>query len=109
MLESKIEAWLNHQIKKIGGKSYKFVSPGNPGVPDRIYILPGGKIYFVELKSDTGKLSQAQRWQKEKLEKLGTDVRTIYGMGQAKEFIKELKDGVYTTCVPGENNTRNTR
>ena len=33
-----------------GGKAYKFVSPGNPGVPDRICVFPGGAVVFVELK-----------------------------------------------------------
>lgn len=94
MLESKIETWLNDQIKKIGGKSYKFVSPGNPGVPDRIYILPGGRIYFVELKRIIGKLSNVQLWQRKQFEEMGADFRVIYGMEQAKEFIKELKEVV---------------
>lgn len=96
VLESKIEAWLNDQIRKLGGKSYKFVSPGNPGVPDRIYLLPNGRIYFVELKRIIGKLSGVQVWQREQFRQMGVDVRVIYGMDQAKEFIKELKNEVCT-------------
>ena len=94
MLESKIEAWLNDQIKKLGGKSYKFISPGNPGVPDRIYLLPNGRIYFVELKRIIGKLSNVQVWQRDQFREMGVEIRVIYGMEQAKEFIKELKDEV---------------
>ena len=44
LLEKDIEKFLNDNIKKLGGRSYKFVSPGNSGVPDRIIFLPGGKI-----------------------------------------------------------------
>lgn len=99
MLESKIEVWLNEQIKKLGGKSYKFVSPGNPGVPDRIYLMPDGKVYFVELKRVIGKLSGVQVWQREQFQKMGVEIRVIYGMDQAKEFVKELKDEVYTTQI----------
>lgn len=51
LLEKDIEKFLNDNIKKLGGRSYKFVSPGNSGVPDRIIFLPGGRIYFVELKT----------------------------------------------------------
>ena len=91
MLESKIETWLNGQIKKLGGKSYKFISPGNPGVPDRIYLLPNGRIYFVELKRIIGKLSNVQVWQRDQFKQMGVEVRVIYGMEQAKEFIRELK------------------
>lgn len=96
MLESKIEEWLNKQIKSLGGKSYKFVSPGNPGVPDRIYLLPDGRVYFVELKRVIGKLSNVQIWQREQFQMMGTEIRVIYGMEQAKEFIDEIR----TTQVP---------
>ena len=92
MLESKIEIWLNSHIKKMGGRPYKFVSPGNPGVPDRIYLLPNGIVYFVELKRLAGKLSNVQIWQRKQFQKMGCNYRVIYGMEQAKGFIKELKD-----------------
>ena len=54
MLESEIEKKLVREIRKMGGMAYKFVSPGNTGVPDRIVILPG-VITFVELKTETGR------------------------------------------------------
>ena len=98
--ENKIEKWLNEQVRKLGGKSYKFVSPGNPGVPDRIYLFPGGRIYFVELKRIIGKLSNVQVWQREQFRQMGVDVKVIYGMEQAKEFVKELKHEVCTTQLP---------
>lgn len=94
MLEKDIEEWLNKQIKSLGGKSYKFISPDNPGVPDRIYLFPGGKVYFVELKRVIGKLSGIQVWQREQFLQMGCDFRVIYGMEQAKEFIKQLKEAV---------------
>lgn len=50
MLESALERSLVGAVKKIGGRAYKWVSPGETGVPDRIVILPWGKIIFVELK-----------------------------------------------------------
>lgn len=56
MTEKDIESYLRDVVRKIGGKAYKFVSPGNPGVPDRIVILPDGRILFVELKAP-GKVS----------------------------------------------------
>lgn len=101
VLESKIEDWLNDRIRELGGISRKFISPGNPGVPDRIYITPDGRIYFVELKRIIGKLSNVQVWQREKFREMGVEVRVIYGMDQAKEFIKELKHEIQTTRLPG--------
>lgn len=50
MLEKDIESKLTKAVKAEKGRAYKFVSPGNSGVPDRIVVLPGGCIGFVELK-----------------------------------------------------------
>ena len=41
MLEREIEKKLVDGVRKLGGRAYKFVSPGNDGVPDRIVVLPG--------------------------------------------------------------------
>ena len=49
MKESYIESYLVRKVKEHGGLCYKFVSPGNPGVPDRLIITPTGKTIFVEL------------------------------------------------------------
>lgn len=51
MLERVIESRLRQEAKKRGGMALKFVSPGMNGVPDRIVLLPGGKMAFVELKA----------------------------------------------------------
>ena len=51
MREKEIESYLRDRIRRIGGKAYKFVSPGNNGVPDRLVCLPGGHAVFVELKA----------------------------------------------------------
>ena len=40
MLENELEKKLRDKVKKLGGKAYKFVSPGNAGVPDRLVVLP---------------------------------------------------------------------
>ena len=48
--EKQIEDHLRNKVKKLGGRAYKFVSPGNSGIPDRLVILPGGKVGFAELK-----------------------------------------------------------
>ena len=45
--ENKIEKWLNEQVRKLGGKSYKFTSPGNPGVPDR-YIFSQAEGFILQ-------------------------------------------------------------
>ena len=57
MRESDIERRLVQGVKKLGGRAYKFVSPGNVGVPDRLVVLPGGIVLFVEVKAPDGRLS----------------------------------------------------
>lgn len=71
-LEKDIEKKLRRMVEKRGGLCLKWVCPGWSGVPDRIILLPGGRIIFVELKRPTGgKLSELQKWWLEKLRSLG--------------------------------------
>ena len=95
-LEAKIEAWLNEKVKELGGISYKFVSPMNPGVPDRIYLMPGGAVWFVELKAEFGRLAGLQKWQAERIRKMGCRYRVVKGMDQARRFVEELKSEIHS-------------
>ena len=51
MREKEIEAALVKAAKKRNGMALKFVSPGMSGVPDRLVLLPDGKLGFIELKA----------------------------------------------------------
>lgn len=86
MLEKEIERVLARYVKEIGGIAYKFVSPGNTGVPDRIIILPGGDIWFAELKTETGILSKVQEAQIRRLKKLGCRVTVLRGVRDVVRF-----------------------
>ena len=61
ILERDIERYLVRRTIEQGGVAYKWVSPGRVGVADRIVLLPGGVVWFVELKTVKGRLSP---WQK---------------------------------------------
>ena len=87
MLERQIEEKLRIEIKKMGGLAYKFVSPGNIGVPDRIVILPTGKVWFVELKTENGRLTPSQSHQIDRLMKLGGNVCVLYGNDEVNRFL----------------------
>ena len=80
MRESELERILTIEIRKLGGRTYKWTSPGNAGVPDRIVFMPGGSIYFVELKTDTGKLSAQQKIQINRLQNLGQTAMVVRGI-----------------------------
>lgn len=88
--EKQIEALLTYGVKKIGGVAYKFVSPGNSGVPDRIIVMPGGKIYFVELKRTDGKLTCLQSRQINRLQRLGCETVVLYGNVDVSNFLLRL-------------------
>lgn len=98
MRESEVERMLVDGIRKLGGRAFKWVSPGNDGVPDRIVVLPGYPAVFVELKTVTGKLTPLQRVQLKRLKDLGQTVMVLYGRKEVAEFLREceekLRDGV---------------
>lgn len=94
MREKDIEAVLVREVKRMGGRAYKWTSPGNDGVPDRIVILPNRNPIFVELKTEKGKLSALQRVQIRRLQELGQDVRVLYGLGAVEQFLGECQDGI---------------
>ena len=90
MKESSIESRLVRMVRDRGGLCYKFVSPGNPGVPDRIIITPAGRTVYVELKTEVGRLAAIQKWQHEEMRKRGADVRTLKGLDQVRAFVEEV-------------------
>jgi hypothetical protein len=61
MLEKDIEKYFVKRVQAVGGKAYKFVSPSNRGVSDRVVCFADGSTHFVELKRPGGKLSPLQQ------------------------------------------------
>lgn len=90
MEESKIEKRLKKEIELIGGKALKFVSPGMSGVPDRIILLPHGRIVFIELKAPGKKPRPIQIKRISELRNLGFDVRIIDSIDGVKDLIEEV-------------------
>ncbi|MCB7337194.1 VRR-NUC domain-containing protein [Enterocloster aldenensis] len=88
--ESSIERILARKVKKMGGLAVKFVSPGLDGVPDRIVLLPGRKMAFVELKAPGKKLRALQEKRKRQLESLGFPVYVIDGVEQIGGVLDEI-------------------
>ena len=90
--EREIEAYLVKSIKNKNGLCMKWISPGNAGVPDRIVIVPGGDVYFVELKAEgkRNNLSPLQKNFMQKLKNLNCEVRVIASFQEVDEFIEEV-------------------
>ena len=71
MNEREIERKFVKAVKAYGGLALKFVSPGFDGVSDRLVLLPGGRIAFIELKAPGKEMRPLQVRRKRQLEKLG--------------------------------------
>jgi len=69
--EKELEQKLVREVKSRKGRAYKFISPGINGVPDRLVLMPGGKIGFVEVKAPGRKMRPNQIKRKGELEELG--------------------------------------
>ena len=76
MRENYYENKLRRKIRALGcgAVCLKFVSPGYTGVPDRIILLPGGRVIFVELKQPGKMERERQRYVQSVLRRLGFDV-----------------------------------
>lgn len=85
--EKDTERYLCEAVKRLGGRAYKFVSPGCAGVPDRIVILPGGRIFFVETKSEGRTSTKQQKKRQAELRALGCTVCTDI---DTKEKVREV-------------------
>ena len=90
MIEKDVERALVRAVKNMGGISPKFVSPGLDGVPDRIVLLPMGRIAFVELKSPGKKMRPLQIRRKKQLESLGFRVYCIDSTEQIRGVLNEI-------------------
>lgn len=88
--EKTIEEKLGKAVTAVGGLARKFVSPGFTGVPDRIVLLPGGRIYFVELKAKGRKPSPRQKLVIPQLRRLGFQVWIIDRDATLELFIDEI-------------------
>ncbi len=87
--ENKVERYLDAAFTSLGGLTRKWTSPGRAGVTDRICILKG-VVWFVEVKTNDGKLSPPQHREHQRLTDAGANVRTVYGVSGVDELMKEV-------------------
>jgi hypothetical protein len=93
MLEKTIEHKLKSAVKNMGGIAFKFTAPGINGVPDRLVLLPYGKLAFIELKSPGKEMRPLQIRRKRQLEQLGFLVYCI----DSAEQIGGVLDAIQTS------------
>ena len=88
--EKQIEAALASEVKKQGGIAPKIASPGFAGMPDRIILLPGGRMAFAELKAPGKKPRRLQLARHRLLRQLGFRVYVIDSTEQIGGVIDEI-------------------
>ena len=91
MQEKYIEQKMVAAVKSMGGKAPKFVSPGIDGMPDRIVLLPMGRIAFVECKATGKKMRPLQNKRKKQLEALGFLVYCLDDVKQIGGILSEIQ------------------
>lgn len=100
MLERDLELYFYDRVKRAGGLSIKLI-PIRAGFPDRLIVLPGGQMRFVELKTETGHLRPIQRVWHERARQLGVHVDVLYGPRDVREWLSAALDGeAFTSTHP---------
>lgn len=93
-LEKDVERYLVKKVKERGGWALKFVSPGIRGVPDRLILLPFGRVAFAELKRGGGELSAWQRKWRSILTGMGFRVGVLWSKADADSFLQAVDSGI---------------
>lgn len=91
MREKSIEEKLVEAVKAAGGVCWKFTSPGTAGVPDRIVLMPSGKIAFVEVKAPGKTPRPLQRLRIKTLRRLGFKTFVLDSPDQIGGIIDEVQ------------------
>lgn len=90
MREKHIEQKLCQSIRAAGGICPKLTCPGFDGMPDRMALLPGGKVGFVEVKAPGKKPRPLQRARHRLLKSLGFPVYVLDGAEQIEKDRKSV-------------------
>ena len=90
LYERTIEQKLAARTRAMGGIAPKFTSPGFAGMPDRLVLLPGGRMGFVELKAPGKKPRALQLARHRLLRRLGFKVYVIDEINQIDSVLEEI-------------------
>lgn len=104
-MEKDIERYLHDRVKKVGGYCMKMENiPGFNGIPDRLVLLPGGLVAFVEVKRAEGKLSTIQKYRIQKLKAMEINVYVAYSKQDVDNLIKNMNGwGEYDARIPSKS------
>jgi VRR_NUC domain-containing protein len=88
-LEKDVEAFLVRQVRARGWVTWK-LAPTEVGIPDRIVLVPGGSVWFIELKrARGGRVSERQKYLLRVLERGGHAGCVLAGVEEVKKWLDE--------------------
>lgn len=93
VLEARLEAHFYNRVRLAGGFPIK-LCPNLAGLPDRLVLFPGGRVYFVELKTDQGTLREVQKVLHARLAELGRPCFVLYGKDDIDDWIRKVVDSM---------------
>ena len=85
--EKFIERYLCSEVESRGGLALKYSNQGAMGYPDRLCLLPGGRVFWVEVKSKGRKPDILQRIRIAALRELGQQVHVIDSISQIDDLL----------------------
>lgn len=91
-MEKTVEAYLRQRVKAAGGLALKLVCPGWTGVPDRLILMPGARVYFAETKDQGGKPRPRQRYVHDRLRALGFKVFVPDSRTAVNDMMREVAE-----------------
>ena len=103
--ETYVEAYLVRHVRELGGKAYKWSSPGQCNVPDRICIFPGPDIWFVEVKKPGEAPRPGQVREMARLSALKCDVTWVSSKAEIDQW---LANAICVGGCPPERQRRGT-
>lgn len=92
MRETRVEAEFTSQVKRLGGWAIKIL-PSVSGLPDRMAIMPGGRVIFVELKAPTGTVKPHQTVVHQRLATLGCPVLVLKNPDEVRAWAEGYVSG----------------
>ena len=94
MLEKELERKLVRGVRSRHGLCMKRVCPGNRGVPDRIVLMPGGRVYFIEMKRPgRSKTDPLQEYWARTLRRMGFKTWLIHSLEELSETLRMIEGG----------------
>ena len=95
-MEKSLERKLAQGIRRLGGLCLKFETPGYTGVPDRIILLPGGRVRFAETKQPGKKERARQVLVQGILRGLGFTVySTVDSIEKINAIVEECREAIH--------------